>query len=214
MNCQADSFAVNGYVIVPGVLTHKDIAEITAHLRELSDGRVRSRKLLNFPWCSDLAKRIRLNKRIEGLLPSNFVSIQATYFPKCESDNWKVPMHRDFFVPLRERHDAPGWSGWSKKEGVHFARPPAEILESLVAVRVHLEANTSSNGPLFVMPGTHLGSNNSARVACSVPAGGALAMRPLLLHASSKVNEGTRRVLHFLFGSAHLQHGLAWAHAV
>lgn len=39
-----------------------------------------------------------------------------------------------------------------------------------------------------------------------------MAMRPLLLHASSKAT-GTswRRVLHFVFGPAALPHGLAWA---
>jgi hypothetical protein len=44
--------------------------------------------------------------------------------------------------------------------------------------------------------------------------GDALAMRPLLLHASSKAT-GTsrRRVLHFLFAPADPPHGLRWQHA-
>ena len=46
---------------------------------------------------------------------------------------------------------------------------------------------------------------------CPAPRGGAMVMRPLLLHASSK-STGTsrRRVLHFLFGPAELPFGLRW----
>src|SRR5581483_5304455 len=41
--------------------------------------------------------------------------------------------------------------------------------------------------------------------------GGAMLMRPLLLHASSKVTvDSTRRVLHFVFGPEHLPVGLRW----
>jgi hypothetical protein len=37
----------------------------------------------------------------------------------------------------------------------------------------------------------------------------------LLLHASSKVaGNGTRRILHFLFGPLVLPEGLAWQHAI
>jgi hypothetical protein len=52
----------------------------------------------------------------------------------------------------------------------------------------------------------------SGTVACHVPRGGAMLMRPLLLHASSKAT-GTsrRRVLHFLYGPPDLPLGLAWA---
>jgi ectoine hydroxylase-related dioxygenase (phytanoyl-CoA dioxygenase family) len=51
-------------------------------------------------------------------------------------------------------------------------------------------------------------------VACPVSRGGAMLMRPLLLHASSKARGSSRRrVLHFLFGPPQLPSGLAWARA-
>jgi ectoine hydroxylase-related dioxygenase (phytanoyl-CoA dioxygenase family) len=88
-------------------------------------------------------------------------------------------------------------------------------LEQLVAVRVHLEENTSQNGPLVVVPGSHRQAVvNSQRVPCHVQSGGALVMRPFLLHASSKVKSGARRVLHFVFGPRALSGGQEWAHAV
>ena len=52
-------------------------------------------------------------------------------------------------------------------------------------------------------------------VACTVGRGGALILKPLLLHASSKASSPNhRRVLHFLFGPASIGYGLRWQHAV
>jgi ectoine hydroxylase-related dioxygenase (phytanoyl-CoA dioxygenase family) len=79
-----------------------------------------------------------------------------------------------------------------------------------------------SNGALRVVPGSHrLGRLTSsaalaARNQCgehsvAVPRGGVMAMRPLLLHASSKACSGApRRVLHFVFGPSDLPEGLRW----
>jgi hypothetical protein len=52
-------------------------------------------------------------------------------------------------------------------------------------------------------------------VSCSVERGGALLMRPLAWHASSKAT-GTsrRRVLHFVFGPRALPYGLEWERSV
>ena len=78
------------------------------------------------------------------------------------------------------------------------------------------------DGPLRVLPGTHTQGRLSptsmatlrqqgTETVCTAPAGAALLMRPLLVHASSK-STGTsrRRVLHFAFGPATLPHGLRW----
>lgn len=49
-------------------------------------------------------------------------------------------------------------------------------------------------------------------VLCPVAQGAGMAMRPLLLHASSKATGSSRRrVLHFLFGPPALPFGLEWA---
>jgi hypothetical protein len=39
-------------------------------------------------------------------------------------------------------------------------------------------------------------------------------MRPLLLHASSRLTEGRRRVLHFLYGPGALPDGIEWQDVV
>jgi hypothetical protein len=52
-------------------------------------------------------------------------------------------------------------------------------------------------------------------VVPEIPRGGALVMRPLLLHASSKATAPVaRRVLHFVFGPPQLPARLVWKEAI
>jgi len=107
-----------------------------------------------------------------------------------------------------------------------FVQPPAPVLESLVAVRAHLDDSGPDSGPLRVVPGSHRHGRLSAdaaramredrgEVACIAARGEAIAMRPLLLHSSSKARaRSRRRVLHILFGPPDLPCGLRWHSAV
>jgi ectoine hydroxylase-related dioxygenase (phytanoyl-CoA dioxygenase family) len=82
------------------------------------------------------------------------------------------------------------------------------------SLRLHLDDSRADNGPLRVLPGTHtLGLLSDADVACLAreheaveclaPAGGIVAMRPLLVHASSKAEtDRRRRVLHIEYADA------------
>jgi ectoine hydroxylase-related dioxygenase (phytanoyl-CoA dioxygenase family) len=96
----------------------------------------------------------------------------------------------------------------------------------VVALRVHLDDSEPSNGPLRVLPGTQragvLTDEEIRSVACEVssvdclmPKGGVLAMRPLLVHASSKSrSEKPRRVLHIQYAaSMMIAHGIELAMA-
>ena len=92
---------------------------------------------------------------------------------------------------------------------MHYAHAhaPAHALEKVIALRLHLDASTSENGPLRVLPGTHTQgvlsddqihelSRQVQPVECLALKGGVLAMSPLLVHASSKSkSEQPRRVL-------------------
>jgi ectoine hydroxylase-related dioxygenase (phytanoyl-CoA dioxygenase family) len=102
----------------------------------------------------------------------------------------------------------PGWGPWSVKAGISYAHALARALSRVVALRVHFDDSRSDNGPLRVIPGTHrLGVLSDADidqvvqctspVDCLAAAGGIVAMRPLILHASSKAETARpRRVLH------------------
>ena len=109
------------------------------------------------------------------------------------------------------------------KAGVRYAHAPAVALEQVLALRLHLDDSTRENGPLRVLPGTHvrgvLSDDEIERLAakvspvdCVVGAGGVMAMRPLIVHASSKsVVETPRRVLHIEYASEFERMRLAMA---
>ncbi len=136
-----------------------------------------------------------------------------------------MALHQDVSIAIQPNAAAIQW-GITHKEGLSFVQPPVEILEQLVALRVHLDDCTLDNGPLKVVPGSHQQGrltdpmiaklrDHSGEIVCLVPKGGVLVMRPLLLHASSKMAlPHRRRVLHFLCGPRQLLHGLVWHEAI
>lgn len=215
MKSEAKDFATNGYLVLDHVVSEAELLAIEAQLSSVGLDGVGTRNLLSASWCRELAERLRAGSIMATVLPPDPVAVQCTYFEKSADQNWLVALHRDLSIPIKRRIESPGWTAWSEKEGVLFAHPPNAVLESLVAIRVHLEDNTERNSPLQVVPGSHIGGENPThRIKCLVRRGGALVMRPLLLHASSKLEEGSRRVLHFLFGPRRLPDSAEWAHAV
>jgi Phytanoyl-CoA dioxygenase (PhyH) len=219
-------FEADGFAIIAGVLSPAECDAIAAQAALPISGAAGSRALLSTPWCEALANSVRNNSAVRRLLPEMPVAVQCTYFEKSESRNWLVAMHQDLSIAVQERIDEAACSAWSAKEGMLFVQPPVKVLEGVVAVRVHLDDSNVSNGPLRVVPGSHQRGRlappqiqsereRTREITCSVPRGGALVMRPLLLHASSKAEvSAPRRVLHFVFGSPTLPLGLAWGTAV
>lgn len=220
-----ESFARNGFVSVPGVLSA--LAGDAVPLHDTGAGASGgTRCLLSADWCAALAGRLREHCDLGRLVPPGHVAVQCTYFEKSSARNWLVPLHQDLSIPVAERVEGAGLSGWSDKEGAVFVQAPVAVLEQLVAVRLHLDRCASSDGPLRVVPGSHTlrvlapDAATATRDAlgecvCEAEAGTALVMRPLLLHASSKsLGTGRRRVLHFLYGPRSLPHGLRWQTAV
>lgn len=213
---------VDGFEIVPCVLKEDDcdvLSESVSGIDVLSAG---TRCLLRYGWCKSLVSRLRQHPRIAALVPSDYVAAQCTYFEKSQSRNWLVPIHQDLSIPVASRVPHHELRGWSEKEEELFVQPPVELLERLVAVRVHLDPCSNDDGPLQFVPGTHSLGRVSPQaaseirrqgpvVSCALDRGDALVMRPLALHASSKAKGSSkRRVLHVLFGPAQLPFGLQW----
>jgi len=121
-----------------------------------------------------------------------------------------------------ERREVPGFGPWSIKGGLPHVQPPAEILERIVALRVHVDPTPAENAPLRVLPGTPRADRLRADeietlasqgdpVVCTVAAGAVMAMSPSLIHASSPATvPARRRVLHFEYSSVDLPAGLQW----
>jgi len=180
---------------------------------ELPRSRADLRHAMKLPAVTSLAQDPRLMKIARGTLGRDAFPFRATLFDKSPTANWLVVWNQDTALPFEERREIPGWGPWSVKDGVNYAHAPATALSQVLALRVHLDDSTDENGPLRVLPGTHtLGvltdeslhdlSTRIAAIDCPVPQGGVLAMRPLIVHASSKLQtHARRRVLHVEYAS-------------
>jgi hypothetical protein len=216
MGSLVETFENSGFIILDEVITIAEWETVFAQLNSIQLHKAGTRNLLHNEWCRHLALELKSNPIISPLLPEKAVAVQCTYFDKSHEQNWLVAMHRDCLIPVKKRIEDSPWSGWSEKEGVLYARPPEAVLDRLVAIRIHLEDCTDQNGPLQVIPGSHRRETSSSqqRETCLVKQRGALIMRPLLLHASSRLTEGRRRVLHFLYGPGALPDGIEWQDVV
>jgi hypothetical protein len=221
----ADRFASDGFVLLPALLDRAECDAILAQLIPAS-GAVGSRSLLPQAWCHRLAERLRQHSALAGIIPAGHIAVQCTYFEKTTGQNWLVPIHQDLSIPVARHVANSELKGWSDKEGSLFVQAPDALLAQLVALRLHLDACGAEDGPLRVVPGSHRAGRVTAEMArtlrgragelaCLAGRGDLLALRPLLLHASSKSGgSGRRRVLHFLFGPGEIGYGLQWPELV
>lgn len=211
----SDNIEKLGFAVIPGVLEEEGLDRVLAELGrvELPRSRAGVRHAMRIPAVAEVARGTALLRIAQEILGEGAFPFRTTLFDKSATANWLVVWHQDTALPLRERCEVPGWGPWSMKEGIHYAHAPANVLEQVIALRIHLDDSTDENGPLRALPGTHtLGvltdeqihdlSGKLAETRCLVPRGGVLAMRPLIVHASSKSqNEMPRRVLHIEYAS-------------
>lgn len=214
------TFLTEGFTLVRNVLPDEICERLTDHLRTDSAG---TRELLSQPWCATLAAELHRHPALAAQIPATHVAVQCTGFDKSAAQNWLVPIHQDLSIPVAARVSDSSLQGWSEKEGQLYVQPPRNVLEDLIAVRLHLDDCGMNEGPLRVVPRSHQqgrmgeAAMQEARsvhgeAVCLARQGDALLMRPLLLHASSKsTGERPRRVLHFVYGPRVLPLGLRWA---
>jgi ectoine hydroxylase-related dioxygenase (phytanoyl-CoA dioxygenase family) len=203
-------------MIIPEVLGRGEIDALAKELSQTKVPRSRAgvRHAMKLPAVATVARDSRLLEIAQKILRSEAFPFRATLFDKSPTANWLVVWHQDTALPLRERKETPGWGPWSVKDEINYAHAPASALSQVLALRVHLDNSTIKNGPLRVLPRTHtLGvltddelhelSNSTTAVDCLTPSGGVLAMRPLIVHASSKSqSDSPRRVLHIEYASS------------
>src|SRR5207253_2875163 len=127
------------------------------------------RNLLDHPLVVALLRSPLVCQVAVPLLGRNARAVKATLFDKVPNANWKVPWHQDRAIAVAARVDAPGFGRWRRKGGVLHVEPPAHVLESMLALRIHLDDCSDDNGPLRVLPGTQkLGALSAASIAALV----------------------------------------------
>jgi len=205
-----------GYSIYEHVFDPAEMSSVVEAFANAGMPRTKagSRHVLTVAVVRALAADPRLMRIAAQFVGPEPVPFRATLFDKSPASNWLVAWHQDTALPLRRRVDDREWGPWSVKAGVLYAHAPAWALQRVVALRVHLDDSTATNGPLRVLPKTHHRgvlsdreierlAKDVAAVECVAATGGVVSMRPLIVHASSKsTGDKSRRVLHIEYASA------------
>ena len=228
-------FQNQGFAVVPQCLDGDTVARLV-HLTELARARVEAaesvsnssgvyalRNLVDVvPEVAELSLNSKVAELVEAVLGTGAFMVRSTLFDKTDGANWGVFWHQDLSIAVKERHQVEGFHAWTRKAGVQCVQPPVEMMSRILAIRLHLDDCFAANGALKVLPGSHRSdaltsdrieeiSSSVNEVVCEVPAGGAVLMSPLLLHASSPmINPGHRRVIHLEFTAQELPQPLEW----
>ena len=208
----------DGFAVIPACLDETTLESLST---EFDDSHHPERNLLSIQSIQTLATSSSVREIMETILGPECFAVRGIFFNKTRTSNWKVAWHQDLTIAVRERKNVEGFGPWTMKAGVIHVQPPCDVMAGMLAIRLHLDENGCDNGPLRVIAGSHSAGRLSGErirtwskeesVTCTVPRGGAMVMRPLLLHASSaSAITKSRRVIHLEFAAAELPQGLNW----
>lgn len=220
----------NGFSIVENAISAEHVEQLRAAIDAIPDGEEVRRKanvygirnLLDVsPACHKLAASDALRAWVTPILGEDCFAVRGTFFDKVPGANWNLRWHQDSVIAVQRRIETNGFHAWLVKAGVTQVRPPVEILQNMLAIRVHLDNCHTDNGALRILSGSHhrrwerddlaQAKLQFETVTCEVPFGGVLAMRPLALHASSaSESPAHRRVIHIEYATGNLPNGLDW----
>ncbi|MCC9643609.1 phytanoyl-CoA dioxygenase family protein [Rhodopirellula sp. JC740] len=174
----------------------------------------------NLPQVETVWQTGRLLAFLHQHLGQHFGLVRALFFDKPPDRTWALPWHKDTSVAVKDNSlPSDHFSRPTLKAGVPHLIACDEVLKRMLTLRIHLDEVTDENGPLQVIPSSHVSSDTesedlSSAVAIHAAAGDVLAMRPLLSHSSGSSVSGTRRhrrILHLEFAeSARLPDGVEW----
>ncbi|KTF69704.1 phytanoyl-CoA dioxygenase family protein [Sphingomonas sp. HT-1] len=148
--------------------------------------------------------------------------VRAILFDKSAATNWALGWHQDRTIAVRERVEVTGYGPWSIKQGLLHVEPPFALIETMVTLRIHLDAVPADNAPLLIAPGSHrLGRVPEAAVVaavgrcgtatCLAEAGDIWMYSTPILHASAASSVARhRRVLQVDYAMEALPGGLEW----
>ena len=227
----AEPIERDGYAVVPSGVPSGTLDLLTRDLERLGTrvdlgarGGVRDAFRL-LPAVPQIAVSAPMWALASAVLGPDCAAVRAIVFDKTPDANWKVSWHQDLTIAVQEQREVSGFGPWSTKAGIVHVQPPPAILEQMLTLRLHLDACSADNGPVRVLPASHRAGRLSgdeidrwrSRVearTCTAERGDVLAMRPLVLHASSpSVSPQHRRVIHVEYAGAELPDGLEWFEA-
>jgi len=143
---------------------------------------------------------------------SNYRCISSIYYDKPPDSKWELSFHQDVLINLKDKLDDSRFHSWFKKDGYYQVRPPIEVLENIITIRIHLDNCTTKNGALNIVPKSHkIGFIDMTKYkidqtkVIEIEEGDILKLNPLLLHASGyNTSSKKRRVIHLEFSNLNL----------
>jgi hypothetical protein len=219
----------SGYSILRNVFTTAETAlladRLSAALQTDSLSVLRSKGqtygsrdlVVVFPEVREIACQPMMRDFVTAGLGTQAGLVRALFFDKPPDRSWSLPWHKDRTIAVK-RNDIPSahFRRPTFKAGTPHVEAPVSLLRRMVTLRLHLDAMTGENGPLSVIPGSHLTQSEEGATPVEINAepGDVLAMRPLLSHSSSMPRAGTtmhRRVVHLeLAPDVELPDGYEW----
>jgi len=219
------TFKQKGNQIITNVYSPFQLNELHTHLsQKLSNQNLNENgtfiSLKTMPEIEQMVFNENLSKLL-NLVDKNSKLTSVKYYHQIPTANWFTTLHQNITIPVKEKLNVEGYSGWSKKEGIDNVMAPVELLKNCFSVFIYLFDTDAANGALQVLPGSHkqilniqvrnqIIENLYPQVK-SVKAGGVHIVKPLLLMAFSKVL--TMQPIHLIqlnFSSVNLPGGLQW----
>ena len=226
----AAAVAHDGWGVTPPVVPQLAVDRLAAELALVAadlPSRSGARDLFaRSPAVRALATSPAVRSVAEAVLGPHCFAVRALLFDRTPSADGKMVWQQGLAIAVRERAHVAGWGPWSEKQGVPHVQPPTEVLERMLAVRVHLDDCGADDGPVRVLAGSHRVGRLSAAaieswraaapaVDCLAERGAIVAFRPLILHASAPaVAPAHRRVVHLDFAAEALPEPLEWHESV
>jgi ectoine hydroxylase-related dioxygenase (phytanoyl-CoA dioxygenase family) len=168
------------------------------------------------PTVVDLAQQTGLKQFVDETLGTDWGVVRGLYFDKPPERSWTLPWHRDRTIAVAVHANVEHFTNPTVKAGIPHMIAPQWLLEKMLTLRIHLDEVTHENGPLVVLPGSHLCDVTDEELATSgeglilpilCQAGDVFVMRPLLAHTSLLSTPGTlkhRRVIHLELAPAEI----------
>ena len=197
-----DEFNRSGFAIVKRVLSPTHVAGLIeatcAYASGGHDGALDRRGelyggrdlLWRVPAVSSLAHSPEVLAPIQAILGPAAFPVRGLFFDKPPGHSWALPWHRDLTVAVKAHGIIGKFRRPTIKAAVPHMEAPIDLLETMLTARIHLDDMTDANGPLRVLPGSHMSreskmSDDRSATSIHCRAGDVLLMRPLLYHASA-----------------------------
>ena len=186
----------NGFSVVESIF---DAAEVQRTIDKLesaiaadSDSSIKSRgkvyaarnlidSIPDIQSCFNAAPLVEL---LTADLSARFGLERVLYFDKPSDRSWYLPWHKDLTIAVKDNTlPTTHFSKPTRKAGVDHVEASENLLKNMMTLRIHLDDVTTSNGPLEVIPGSHVTGKtvqptSQEAVKILVKAGDVLAMRP------------------------------------